>query len=128
MRLLQSKIFAVLALLAIAGLAWSLLRLWPRKIIVENRLKNLEQKIAETEQSNSALARLLDYFKSPAYLEREAKLKLNVRKPDENVVFMYRPDADIEISAMGHSFNKQDNFGAGTTNFEKWMRYLFKRD
>lgn len=69
-------------------MGFALLRLRPQKVLVENRLQSLQQKIAEMEKSNNDLARLLDYFKSDAYLEKEAKLKLNVRRPDEQVVFV----------------------------------------
>lgn len=127
MPFLRSKIFTVLALLAVAGLVWSVARLWPQKITVENRVKSLEQRIAETEKSNSALARLLDYFKSPSYLEREAKLKLNVRKSDENVVFIYPGKGGQAEQSRALEEKKQVNIGIGATNFEKWIKYLLRR-
>lgn len=123
MRFLQSKIFTVLVVLAAALLVWSLAKLWPKKIFVQNRLDSLEEKISETEKSNTSLAKLLDYFKSPAYLERESKLKLNVRRPDENVVFIYPNEKDN----AGKPEEKKDFSGLeGLTNFEKWLKYLFK--
>ena len=36
------------------------------------------------------LEKLGDYMKSNAYLERQARLKLNYKKPDEKVVFVYQ--------------------------------------
>ncbi len=125
MRFFQSKIFTVLAILIAAFLIWSLVKLWPRKVLVQNRLDNFEEKIAETEKSNTSLAKLLDYFKSPAFLERESKLKLNVRRPDENVIFIYPNEKDnVAKPEDKNSFSGLE----GLTNFEKWMEYLFKRD
>lgn len=123
MSFLKSKIFAVLGLMAVVWLSWSVARLWPKKITVENRVKSLEQRIAETEKSNSALAKLMAYFKSPAYLEREAKLKLNVRRSDENVVFIFQDEKEAVIK---EEKNKSLPDLEGLTNFEKWIRYLFK--
>ncbi len=122
MRFLQSKIFTVFIVLVAAFLVWSLVKLWPRKILVQNRLDNLQEKIAETEKSNTSLAKMLDYFKSPAFLERESKLKLNVRRPDENVIFVYPNEKDSLTKP-----EERNGFSGleGLTNFEKWIKYLF---
>ena len=80
---------------------FSIAKLWPQKTVIDARLQNLEGKIAETEKSNLDLARLLSYFKSRSYLEREAKLKLNVRRPDENVVVIYEDEKENQIKESG---------------------------
>jgi len=111
-----------MALVIIFFLAVSVAKLWPQKTVIEARLQNLEGKIGETEKSNLDLARLLSYFKSRSYLEREAKLKLNVRRPDENVVFIYEDGNEGEIKnkeGKGEEFNFED-----LTNFGKWIKYL----
>ena len=78
--------------------------------------------MAETEKSNLDLAKLLDYFKTRSYLEREAKIKLNVRKPDENVVFIYEDEKENKIKEK-----EKESLGLdGLTNFEKWIKYLFE--
>ena len=89
----------------------------------EARLENLEGKITETEKTNSDLSRLLDYFKSRSYLEREAKIKLNVRQPDENVVFIYE---DEKANMSEEEKNRNFSGLKGLTNFEKWIKYLFE--
>jgi len=104
-------------------LSLSLVRIWPQKIAVEKHLDSLEDKIKEIERSNSSLAKLMTYFKSPAYLEREAKLKLNVRRPDENVVFIFQ---DEKETVAKEEKNKNLPDLEGLTNFEKWMKYLFR--
>src|SRR3989344_693315 len=106
-RFFQSRIFMVMALVIIFFLAVSVAKLWPQKTVIEARLQNLEGKIGETEKSN---------------LEREAKLKLNVRRPDENVVFIYEDGNEGEIKnkeGKGEEFNFED-----LTNFGKWIKYL----
>lgn len=118
----QSKLFTVIGLTVILFFGVSLFRTWPQKAVVDARLENLEGKITETEKANSDLARLLDYFKSRSYLEREAKLKLNVRRPDENVVFIYKDDKE---NAMNDENSQGFSGLEGLTNFEKWLKYLF---
>ena len=119
----QSKFFTILLLAGVFFLSLSLVRIWPQKIAVEKHLDSLEDKIKEIERSNSSLAKLMTYFKSPAYLEREAKLKLNVRRPDENVVFIFQ---DEKETVAKEEKNKNLPDLEGLTNFEKWMKYLFR--
>mgnify|MGYP001571994169 FL=1 len=122
---LQSKILSFIVLAGIFFLAVSLVKVRPQKMAVEARLENLKGKITETGKTNSDLARLLDYFKSRSYLEREAKIKLNVRRPDENVVFIYEDE-----KANTAEEEKNGNFSGlkDLTNFEKWLKYLFNAD
>jgi len=116
----QSRIFTAVALMVIFFFIFSIAKLWPQKTVIDARLQNLEGKIAETEKSNLDLARLLSYFKSRSYLEREAKLKLNVRRPDENVVVIYEDEKENQIKEK-----ERESLGLeGLTNFEKWVRYL----
>lgn len=116
----QSRVFTVIALAVIFFLAFSIAKLWPQKTVIEARLRNLEGKIGETGKSNLDLVRLLSYFKSRSYLEREAKLKLNVRRPDENVVFIYEDEKENKAKDK-----ENEPLGLeGLTNFEKWLKYL----
>ena len=120
-KLFQSKIFTISVLTVVFFLVLSIVKLWPQKTIIDARLQNLEGKMAETEKSNMDLARLLGYFKSRSYLEREAKLKLNVRRPDENVVFIYEDEKENGIETGKKPLGLE-----GLTNFEKWIKYLFE--
>lgn len=116
----QSKLFTFLALVIITFFIFSIAKLWPQKTVIDARLENLKGKISETERSNTDLARLLEYFKSRSYLEREAKIKLNVRRPDENVVFIYEDEKESKIKEK-----EKESLGLeGLTNFEKWIKYL----
>lgn len=120
----QSKLFTLLALVAIFFLAAALLRMQPQKVVVEKKIKNFQDKIFELEKSNADLARLLDYFKSDAYLEREAKLKLNVRRPEEQVVFLHKDD----VSQKTASSAEADAFSGWRGRFHslvRWVKNLF---
>ena len=119
----QSRILTLIVVAGVVFLAVSMFRLWPQKSMVGARLENLEGKITETEKANSDLSRLLGYFKSRSFLEREAKLKLNVRRPDENVVFIYE---DEKENIMKDEKDRGFSGLEGMTNFEKWLKYLFQ--
>ena len=95
----------------------SLFKMWPKKISINNEVKSLEQRIAETEKSNSEIAKLLDYFKSDNYLEREARERLNYKKPGEEVVFVFR---DKEKKTAEEEETKEE-----LSNPRKWWKWLW---
>ena len=122
-RLLHSPLISVAIIVLIGLMVFALAKLWPRKLAVENSVNNLSGEISTLEKKNSELARLLDYFKSSAYQEREAKIKLNVRRPDESVVFIYQDPKTI--NQPDQSIKPADWDLANLSNFQKWLRYLF---
>lgn len=121
----QSKLCTLLAIMVIVFLGLALLRIQPQKVVVEKKVKNFQDKIMELEKSSAELAQLLDYFKSDAYLEREAKLKLNVRRPEEQVVFLHKDD----VSQKAASSSETDSFSGWRGRFNnlvRWVKNIFK--
>lgn len=101
----QSWLFSLVAVLVIGFFAFSIMEKVPDLIAVQKESKNLDQKIKEAEQAKSELEKLGNFLKSDAYLERQARIKLNYKKSDENVVFVYKnphnqekPEQKIEKS------------------------------
>ncbi len=100
-----------------------LIKLKPSLETVSQEVNNLDQKIAEAQNDLSELQKLGDYFKSVTYLEREARLKLNYKKPGESAVFVYKnqhaqdpakPDDATKSSLM-------------LPNWQKWLKYLLDK-
>ena len=115
MKFFQSIFFTILCAVVIFFVGLSSIKLWPKKVTVNNEVKNLEQKIAETERSNSELAKLLSYFKSDNYLEREARQRLNYKKPGEEVALVFREkESKIKKEAQEEKLS----------NFQKWWKWL----
>lgn len=65
-------------------------RLWLEVVAVNKETDNLKRKIDETNKTVAELENSKEYLQNPAYLERQARLRLNYKKPDEKVVFVYR--------------------------------------
>lgn len=100
-----------------------LIKLKPSLEKASQEVNNLDQKIAEAEQGLSELQKLSDYFKSTAYLEREARLKLNYKKPGESAVFVYKNQ---------HAQSPAETDGATKSstilpNWQKWLNYLLNK-
>jgi cell division protein FtsB len=76
--------FFVLGLVVIAGLSRSLVDLWHRRDIVVERKTALEAVEAE----NLRLKKELEESQTPEFIEKQAREKLNLAKPDEIVVIV----------------------------------------
>lgn len=120
--ILQSKWFTVVILLVIGFFLVSVIKLeFPLKV-VRKELKNLNQKIDEVEKSSLELEKLSDYLKSNAYLERQARLKLNYKKPDEKVIFVYlNPNVKIQ---NGNVETEKILDSKLLANLKEWWNYL----
>ena len=79
----------MLAVVTAGFLIISLIKIEPALVTTRKELNNLDKKIAEIKQSTSELKRLGGYLNIDAYFERQARLKLNYKKPDEKVVYIY---------------------------------------
>lgn len=99
----------------------SLIKIEPALLTIRKELKNLDKKIAEVRQSASELERLGTYLNSDAYFERQAKLKLNYKKPDEKVVYVYTTKTQNRAETLKKSQTTQ----GALKNWQKWWQYLF---
>lgn len=113
-----TAINAVLLVIIIWGLAGEYLR----NREMQKEIAKLEAQAAEMEGKNAALANLGDSASSEAMLEREARLKLNLRKPGEQVVIVRTsgaPDRSVTVQEVG---SRPDR----ASNASKWWRYFFR--
>ncbi|MEX1064147.1 MAG: septum formation initiator family protein [Candidatus Paceibacterota bacterium] len=120
-RILQSPLFTVLALVGLIFFLSLIVKLYPSLVTVQKEVGNLNDKIAEVEGERSELEKLEEYFRSSAYLERQVKAKLNYKKPDENVVFVYRNEYNQEPAETASKDKEKPRL---PSNFEKWFQYL----
>ncbi len=120
MPILQRKILTIgLAVL----LVWLGYRSWQirgQRADSDVQVKDLESRATDLEQNNQFLASSSVYFASDAYLERQARLKLNYKLPDEQVAFVYK-DTSVKIASPSQEFKAQL---AEMPNWKKWWYYL----
>lgn len=121
-KIIGSKLFLFAAVFALIGLALSVGRESYRKHQLTKEINKLESSIERLEGRNRQLSNLMDYFSEESFLEKEARIKLNLQKPGEKVViFSDKKKAKEEV--------RLDNEEAEeTANYWKWWEYFFKRD
>lgn len=131
-RLFGSKFFLFLASFILIALMISLGRESYRKYQLNKEIEGLRTDIEQLEGRNRQLADLTKYFEDESYLEKEARLKLNLKKPGEKVVIL-PSDSDIlgtsEKKTSQEQVNRDKDESIGkieeTANYWKWWEYFF---
>lgn len=118
--ILNSKIFSAAIGIFVLWLTISLSQLALQKNSVESEVKHLQTKIDETQKHNTYIEKFLTYFQSPAFLEKEARLKLNYKATGENVVFVYKDQNPKPDSRSAYFQETLKNL----SNYKKWFYYL----
>lgn len=107
-----------------------------RKYQMRQGIEKLKGDIAALEGSNKDLASLVDSFQDPQVVEREAKKRLNLKKPGENVVIILRDkndesqnivqagDFSVESSGYTNTAEQSDGESKDIPNAFKWWMYI----
>jgi cell division protein FtsB len=118
-RLLSSKSFIFFLLVVLVLIAVALGRESYRYFKVNQDIKNLEEKIEELKKSNEELIGLEEYFQSEDFLEKQARLKLNLTKPGEKVIIIKQIEQDLGLTEETIGIAKE------LSNVQKWWKYFF---
>lgn len=118
------QIFFSAFLLFLTGFfLWGIVRDWPQRAEVSRQLEDLEAKIAAVEKEGERKERMADYLNSESYLEKQARLRLNLKKEGEEVVFVYRNDDSAKAS---ESFEDTEN--PVLSKLKELIRIIWSRD
>lgn len=114
----KSFIFFLLIVLILAIIAFG--RESYRNFGINQEIKNLEEKIEQLKASNEELIGLEEYFQSEEFLEKEARLKLNLTKPGEKLIIIKQIEEDLE------EFEQKQGLAKEISNIQKWWQYFFE--
>lgn len=82
-------------------------------------IKELQEKIEELKKSNVELAEMEKYFQSEEFLEKEARLKLNLIRDGEKLIIVKEEEQNsIEEQS-------EEEKSESVSNFRNWWRYFF---
>jgi len=115
----RTKIFTVFSFILIGFLGFMILKSKPIIETLDTEIDELENRIAESERKTEQLESDFEYFESEGYLERQARLKLGLKDPEENVVYIVR---DEEKTASDSEDIEKKSF------WSSFLEILFKRD
>jgi cell division protein FtsB len=96
-----------------------------KKKQAQEEINKLQQEAQKISQENTQLMDKISYLDSKDYQEREAKDKLNMQNPKENMVIV-----EPGLAKSPEPQNATDENGkklvVKTTNIQKWWDYFFK--
>ncbi|MBU1255457.1 septum formation initiator family protein [Patescibacteria group bacterium] len=134
-KMLGSKVFLFLIFIILIILTINLSQESYKKYQLKKEISGLKLEIDRLEGSKQQLSNLMEYFKNDSYLEQEARVKLNLKKPGEKVVILSRDsvtDDNVKVSQSGALATenqdeiKLEDVNLETPNYWKWWEYFFK--
>ncbi len=134
-RLLRWRLLFVVNIVIIALLGVSLSKELVRNHEIQRQIDGLQAQADELTVSNFAIAELHTAVQTKSYIEREARLKLGMKKPGETFVII-RDDDGEEVTSEGIDPNDPLNLildgdernEIQLANPAKWWYYFFDKN
>lgn len=117
----SSKFFIILLILILIGVITALGKEGYRKYQLDREMASLKEEISSLKKENEEVSELLNYFESDEFLEKQARLKLNLLKQGEKLIII-RPEKKDTLSSVSVEENKTKK---DFSNIKKWLDYLF---
>lgn len=118
-KLLYSKSFIVFLVIIFVLVIIALGRESYQYFRINQEIEDLEKKIEELEASKEEFARMEQYFQSEEFLEKEARLRLNLTRPGEKLIIIKQIEEDLEEIEQKRVIAKE------ISNIQKWFEYFF---
>lgn len=118
-KILYSKSFIFLLVLIFVLSIIALGRESYRYFRITQEVRDLEKRIEDIETSNEELSKMEEYFQSDDFLEKEARLKLNLTKPAEKLIIIKQPEG-LEQEVV-----EEEKIAEEISNLQKWWDYFF---
>ncbi len=116
--LITSRLFLVVAGLALIGIGIGVTKSVLRRLEVEHEISALRGDIQTLESKNAELGRLINYFQTPEFKERSDRLERGLQKPGEQVVV-------IPGLGQGAGAAAPEAQGQNVPNWRRWVSYFF---
>ncbi len=101
---------------------------------IKKEIIDLQKEIRDLEEKNSKLEKVVNYLESDQFIEEQARLKLGLKKPGEEVVVINDKRTNNQSSTSDTLYNisglnkeKPKNFYQ-ESNPLKWLKYFFKNN
>jgi len=122
-KIIFSNIILIICVFLIIFFSSNLIRNYLNKKQLNKEVTKLQLEIKNLIEKNNQLANLIDYLKSSDYLEEEARMKLNKKKPGEEIIII--PDTFNQRATSSLITLTKDQNQNNLNNFKKWWQYFF---
>ncbi len=124
-RLLKSRVFFLFLLPIFFALVFGVAQKFYDRYQLTGEMDELGGQLENLNRQKSELNDLLRYYQSQSNLEKEARLRLNLKKEGEQVVIILPPATSTEENkaVISEAFSG----GAELPNYKQWLYYFFGR-
>ena len=123
-KLLKSKIFFIFLIPILLALTVGIFQKLYYRYEVKGELDKLNAEIANLNKQKNDLSQLIDYYKNESNLEKEARVRLNLKKEGEKVVIIL-PQATSTNGNKEEITEVSENM-ENLPNYKQWWHYFFK--
>ena len=117
-------IFALFLVIALS-LIYNTLTVIQKNYELQQQVDELAQEVALIELENQNLALNIEYFKTDAYLEAEAKRRFNLSEPGEGVILLEKDGDNPILETPFDEAQPEPVKPQYQENFDSWMTFLF---
>lgn len=119
------KLVLICGFFVLAAVIFFLTKEYYRKRQIQREITGLEQEAAKINRENLEIQEKIAYLQSRDFQEREAKDKLNLQNPGENVVVI-KPGVAREQAVETEGENMPQPLPPAVPNQQKWWNFFFK--
>ena len=112
---------AVVSVLVV-GIMFNAARAQYKAWSIKADIRKLETEVERLDKENVSLAKLIEAFNDPAAIQRQARSRLNLRRPDEEVVILIPQEGAKDKAQTKSADNKET---PQHSNLFKWWRKFF---
>lgn len=119
-----SRTFLTIALIVVSFFAFGFARAYYQDYKVKQEIRELESQVAQLEKKKIESIEILEYVKSDAYVEDQARTELNMKESGEQVVYVKDVDG-----GQGKNSQKSEESESGhlLSNPIKWVYYFMHK-
>lgn len=119
------KLVLIVGFFVLAAVSFFLAKEYYKKRQIQSEIQKLEDEAAKINRDNLEIQDKIAYLQSRDYQEREAKDKLNLQNPGENVVVI-KPGVAREQAMETENENPPQPLPPAVPNPQKWWKYFFQ--
>lgn len=124
----NSKILPAVFLVIIIVVGTELAQAIRREYEINKEIDSLKEEITRYDKENNDLEKMMEYYNTLSYKEKEARLKLNLQKPGEKTILVDPSNEEAAKSEIKMEIKKEaENSLKGETNIKKWWNYFFEK-
>ncbi len=123
-KLLKSKIFFIFLTPILLALTVGILEKLYYRYEINGKLDKLNAEISDLNKKKENLNQLIDYYKNESNLEKEARVRLNLKKEGEKVVIIL-PQA-TSTGENGETISEVSADTLNLPNYQQWWYYFFR--